>query len=247
MWDQPTECPGWSVRDQLSHMIGTELLLSGQTAPPGPVEWPAHVLNELGAANEGAVELRRSRPGQEVLAEFVEVTRQRLAVLRGLSPQAFDEPSASPIGRVPYRDFMWLRVFDSWVHEQDVRRALGRPGGRGGSGEAETLRRVESMLPYVVGKRVGAPDGTVVQWEVSGPLPRTVAVTVEGGRGRLDSSGDPSATAVSPTVTLVLSADAFWRFGCGRVTADDGTMSLVEKDGDAELGRRVLEAMAFAP
>jgi uncharacterized protein (TIGR03083 family) len=242
-WEQLTECPGWTVRDQLSHLVGTELLLLGEPPPPGPAEWPPHVRSEFGAVNEGAVELRRNRPGPEVLAEFVEVTQRRLAMLRGLSSADFDEIVASPIGRVPYRDFMWLRVFDSWVHEQDVRRAVGRPGGRGGGGEAETLRRVESMMPFVVGKRVAPPDGTVVRWDVSGPLPRTVTVKVEGGRGGLDSS----TPGPNPTVSFVLPADAFWRFGCGRVTADDGTMTAVELDGDAALGRQVLEAMAFAP
>ena len=38
-WERPTECPGWSVRDQLSHLIGIERSLMGDAAPmlEGPV------------------------------------------------------------------------------------------------------------------------------------------------------------------------------------------------------------------
>ena len=35
-WDTPTECPGWSVRDQVSHIIGLERMLAGlDIEPPG--------------------------------------------------------------------------------------------------------------------------------------------------------------------------------------------------------------------
>src|SRR5581483_9415322 len=32
-WALPTPCPGWDVKDQLSHLIGIERLLLGETAP----------------------------------------------------------------------------------------------------------------------------------------------------------------------------------------------------------------------
>ena len=68
----------------------------------------------------------------------------------------------SPVGEVPYREFMETRVLDTWAHEQDIRRALGRPGGRNGVGETVTLDRCEQTMPFVVGKRVAPPDGTSV-------------------------------------------------------------------------------------
>ena len=34
-WALPTECPGWDVKDQLSHLIGIEQAIMGEPAP----EW----------------------------------------------------------------------------------------------------------------------------------------------------------------------------------------------------------------
>ena len=32
-WKTPTDCPGWSVQDQLSHLVGSESRLLGRAAP----------------------------------------------------------------------------------------------------------------------------------------------------------------------------------------------------------------------
>src|SRR5664279_5703658 len=67
-WDRPTDCPGWSVKDHLSHLIGIERMLLGDPSPPAPTEVPAHVRNPFGEVNEAWVEARRDVPGSEVLA-----------------------------------------------------------------------------------------------------------------------------------------------------------------------------------
>src|ERR1700690_2342682 len=73
-WDRPTDCPGWTVKDQVSHLIGIEQALLGQPSPPPLSDVPAHVLNPFGEMNEAWVEARRRVPGPEVLAEFVATT-----------------------------------------------------------------------------------------------------------------------------------------------------------------------------
>src|SRR5579863_5161692 len=158
-WDKGTDCPGWSVRDQLSHVIGTESMLLGQPSPPVLTPVPDYVHNPLGEMNEAWVEERRARPGDEVLAEFGSVTRRRIEQLRALTDEEWAVPTPSPVGEVPYGDFMTVRAFDSWVHEQDLRRAVGRPGGRDGAGEALTLDRVSSGMGFVVGRQVKPPEG----------------------------------------------------------------------------------------
>ncbi len=127
-WDEPTDCPGWTVRDHLSHLIGIERMLLGDPAPPPLASFPAHVRNPLGEINEAWVEARRATPGPEVLREFRETTDRRLEELRSLPAEHFDVVSRSPLGEMPYRRFMQTRVIDSWAHEQDIRRAVGRPG-----------------------------------------------------------------------------------------------------------------------
>ncbi|HEY1734127.1 MAG TPA: maleylpyruvate isomerase family mycothiol-dependent enzyme [Acidimicrobiales bacterium] len=237
-WDRPTDCPGWTVRDQLSHLIGIERTLLGDAAPMLEGTVPVYVKNAIGEMNEAWVAARRSWPGAEVLAELRAVTARRLDQLTGFGPEQFDRVGWSPVGDVSYREFMAVRVFDCWVHEQDVRRALDRPGGRGGAGEATTLDRVDSFLGYVVGRKVGAPEATSVVWDVSGPLPRRIALAVVDGRAR------PTDVPDRLTVGFALDAMTYWRLGCGRTTADAAFAGgAVTVTGDVELGRRVLGAM----
>jgi len=208
---RPTVCPGWTVRDHVSHLIGIERSLLGEAQPPAVAPLPEHVANPIGAANEAWVAQRRTVPGAEVLAEFVHVAAQRLAELATFSTDRFDEVGWSPVGQVPYREFMDVRVLDSWIHEQDMRRATGRPGGLGGAGESTVLRRLTSSLGYVVGRKVAPPDGTVVVLAVDGPMGAVVSLSMEGGRARrLESAPD------TPTATISFDQRAFWELSCGR-------------------------------
>lgn len=240
-WDMPSECPGWSVRDLVSHLIGIERTLLGEAAPPALERRPAHVRNELGDRNEAWVAPRRGLPGAAVLEEFRSVTGRRLADLRSWPTARFDEPGPSPVGVVPYREFMAVRVMDSWVHEQDMRVATGRPGHTDGPAAELSLGRLSSALPFVVGKQAGAPEGASVRFEVAGPLGRTLDVAVRGGRASVveDLPGRPATI-------LTMDTEVFWRLACGRITGPAARdAGLVGLQGDAGLGAAVVDAMAF--
>ncbi len=137
---------------------------------------------------------------------------------------------------------MVVRVFDSWVHEQDVRFALDRPGGSGNAASAIALDRVQGAMPFVVGKKAGCPEGTAVRFDVAGPGrdARVFTIAVEGGRAR------PVGDEMAPTVTLALSGIDFVRLGCGRVTTAQVKMAgSVGVEGDPSAGQSVLDAMNF--
>jgi uncharacterized protein (TIGR03083 family) len=241
-WQLGTDCPGWSVKDNLSHLIGIERMLLGDPAPPALTDVPAHVRNPFGALNEAWVEERRGVPGAEVLAEFVDTTNRRIDALSAMTTDQFDVVGWSPVGDVPYREFMATRVLDTWAHEQDIRRALGRPGGRNGAGEREVLDRCERTMPYVVGKKVAPPDGTSVLFAVTGVLGRRIVVSVHGGRA--SPSAGPLADA--PTASLTMDQDVFWRRCYGRLGTEESLPGgPVVIEGDVDLGRRVLAGLAF--
>jgi uncharacterized protein (TIGR03083 family) len=240
-WALPTDCPGWSVRDQVSHLIAIERSLLGDPAPAPLAVLPPYVKNEIGVINEPWIEQRRGTPGDEVLAEFEATTVRRLEALRSFPPERFEVVGWSPIGDVPYRTFMTVRVFDSWAHEQDIRFAIDRPGGRAGAGEAVTLDRCFLTVGYTVGKKVAPPEGTTVVFTVTGPLGRREAVRIEGGRAVALDEPPPA-----PTAALTMDPSAFWRLGLGRYSGSEALIAGdVVLEGDLGLGRSIVEAMPF--
>jgi uncharacterized protein (TIGR03083 family) len=241
-WTRPTECPGWDVKDQLSHLIGIERAIMGEPVPEWGGPLGDHVKNDFAATNERFVAVRRERPGPAVRDEFVEVTTTRLAQLDALSAQEWAVIGYSPMGQVPYAEFMSVRVFDSWVHEQDVRHALGRPGGDGNTASEISLDHVQRAMPFVVGKKAACADGTAVRFDVAGPGHDARVFTVAVDAGRAHPAGDD----VAPTVTLSLSNTDFVRLGCGRTTAAlVQAAGAVGVDGDARSAAAVLAAMNF--
>jgi uncharacterized protein (TIGR03083 family) len=259
-WRTPTECPGWSVQCQLSHLIGLERSIQGEPAPEWDEPLGDHVRTPLAEGNEPWIAARRSWPGEDVLAEFVAVTDLRLATLGQLTEEEWGHVGPTIIGEVAYADFMRTRVFDSWVHEQDVRQALGRPGGSGGLASAVAVDQVQRAMGFVVGKKAEAPEESVVRFSVNGPAhdARAFALAIHDGRA------GPAAEGADPTVTLAMSSVDFVRLGCGRVhhwevgpvppfgsaghsgsVGHAGAAAQVEVEGDAALGKRVLESMNF--
>ncbi len=240
-WKLPTDCPKWSVQDNLAHIVGAESSLLGRPAPEHTPQEMGHVKNEIGRRNEVQVDWRRSRSGAEVLAEFREVTGERLRQLRAMGPEDFAAPTQTPVGPGTVRDFLQIRIFDCWVHEQDIRRAVGRPGHMEGPVAEHSVGRLCLAMPYVVGKKAQAPDGTTVVFEVTGPAGRTLAIGVEGGRAKPLET--PPAT---PTVRLTMDVETFNCLGCGRWDPDRTLESgKVQIAGDRALGETIVRQMNF--
>jgi uncharacterized protein (TIGR03083 family) len=244
-WETMTDCPGWTVRDQLGHVIGTESVLLGRPAPePAPAGLP-HVHNPMGELNEAWVHARRQVPGDKVLAEFEEVTAARVAELGAMTDEELEADTPSPMGPVPYATFMDVRIMDCWTHEQDIRRALGRPGHLEGAAPKAAIDRLVSSFGYVVGKRVGPPDGSTVVLELAGagaPEARRVAMVMSDGRAR------PIDPPADPTVRITIDPETYGCLATGRWTADRAVASgRVTFSGDEALGRRVVGNLSITP
>ncbi len=242
-WALPTDCPGWSVQDQVAHLVGSESRLLGRPIPehvPGEVSW---VKNEMGARNEVVVDWRRPRSGTDVLDEFREVTKERLGVLRGMGQEDFEAQTQTPIGPGTVNDLLRIRVLDAWVHEQDMRRAVGRAGHLAGPVVEHALGRIAMAMPFAVGKKAGASDGTTVVFKVTGDAGRQIGIQVEGGRAK-----QVDASPEAPTVRLTMDVETFACLGCGRWNAQETLRSgKVRVDGDKALGETIVANMSFMP
>lgn len=239
-WAVPTALPGWTVRDTVSHLIGTECALAGQPPPTCDTDVRAlpHVRNDIGAANELWVQSLRNESPEAMIDRFRTITATRRAALEAMSQREFDAPSWTPAGPGTYGRFMRIRVFDCWMHEQDIRDVVGMPGHGDGRCAWVALSEVADALGYLVGKRAAAPDGTAVTIELTGPTRVTWHVLVDGRAKVVDALPGP------PTTTVRMTSQLFSRLVGGRVPVAD-RLADITIDGDRELGVRVAHALPF--
>ena len=238
-WSSPA-LPGWDVHDVVAHMVGTERMLSGIAHPDVPSEATAvaHVRNEIGRRNEEWVVDLRRRSHAELLADFRAVTASRLEALEAMGDADLDAPAWTPGGDATYGRVMEVRVVDGWMHEQDIRSAVGVPGNEEGPVAEQALDEVVGALGYIVGKRAGAPDGSSVTIRLTGPIERRLHVRVDG-RAKVvpDLDGPPAAG-------IAMSSSLFLRLAGGRVDPDS-VLDRVELSGEAALARQLATSLAY--
>ncbi|MDE0669301.1 MAG: maleylpyruvate isomerase family mycothiol-dependent enzyme [bacterium] len=244
-WAAPTDCPRWSVQDNLSHIIGTERMLLGEPAPATAVGEAPHVRNEIGRINEMWVAERRRRAPAAVLEEFRQVTAARLRALTAMTQADFDAESWTPAGTDSYGRFMRIRVLDCWMHEQDIRGAVGQPGHTGGPVVETVLDEFACAVGFAVAKLGQPPEGARVLISLTGPAARDWRVQVRAGRGGLVAGLDGGE---QPTITIRTDAHTYTRLAGGRIAGDCAlSASLVRLGGDVEAAERILAGLGYMP
>lgn len=243
-WDLPTECPGWSVKDVLSHVAGLEGWLAGDDVPEVDVPDLPHLRTDVDRFIERFVEVRRPRPGAEVVEELSGILDRRQAQLYG-EVHDLDTVIVGAFGPAAAERVLGTRVLDVWTHEQDVRHALGRPGNLDSPGAAVAVHRFELGLPRSIARTAGIEPGHAVVLDLTGPLVGRMGVRVEeGADGRPHGvalfSGESSDVEVE-TTTITLSTDAFARRAAGRGSTDDVAWTVTT--GSEQVARRVMDAL----
>jgi uncharacterized protein (TIGR03083 family) len=239
-WTTPTDLPGWDVKALAAHTAHLEGRLAGNPEESAEVGEPPHVTGLMGLYTEIGVVNRRDRSGAEILAEIREVTDRRYAQLRADPPI---DGSAKPeviFGGVPWtwETLLRNRPLDVWMHEQDARRALGRPGGLASPAAQHTTDYLLEGFGYVLAKKAGAPAGTTVVLRVDGSEPYAFGVN-DAGRG--ERLAEPPA---EPTVELSTDRESYIVMAGGRRAPEPHAVHLA---GDVELGERLVAAMATTP
>ncbi|OIN80423.1 maleylpyruvate isomerase family mycothiol-dependent enzyme [Mycobacterium malmoense] len=243
-WRAATPLPEWDVKAVVSHIIGTESFLAGIAAPEPDTDVSAlgHVRNDVGAMNECWVRHLSGESGTSVLERFRAVTKSRRAVLTGLSGEEWNALTPTPVGPDSYGRFMRVRVFDCWMHEQDMREALPRSSSDDeldGAASQLALDEIAATMGYVVGKLAKAPDGSRVLFELTGPLARSIRVSVDGRAHLVDDFG-----GLEPTVTIRLDGLQFTRLAGGRPMSPARARD-VELGGDKGVATRIVEHLNF--
>ncbi len=239
-WTTPTDLAGWDVKACAAHTAHLEGILAGGPEETAEIGEPPHVTGLMGLYTEIGVVNRRDASADEIINQIREATtRRHTALLSDPPTDGNAQPEHTFAGAAwPWRLLLRNRPLDVWMHEQDIRRAVGRPGGMDTAPARHTAEYLAESLGYILGKKVGAPAGTSLVLDMEGSAPFAFEVD-DNGRGR-----PLPAPPTTPTATLRMDRESFIRLAGGRCAAEPGKVTL---DGDRELGQRVLDHLATTP
>lgn len=239
-WALATTLPGWTVRDQLTHLLGTEAGMLGEPLPDVDVSGFEHLRNPIAQMNEAWVESLRATPTADVLARWRDVTGRRLEALGAMTQADFDAPSWTPAGPdETYGRFMRIRHYDCFVHEHDARAAVGAPDRDDPDHVRSALDEVATGLGFIVGRKAGMPVGARIRIELTGAVDQTYLVEIPERAQVVD------ALSGAPTVSLSMPAMRWLRLTAGREDATPHLGGEIVLGGDEDLARQLATHLAF--
>lgn len=269
-WELPTACPGWSVRDHLAHVAHVEDYLSGSRHPVAErgasatevaqisVGSPKHVHHDFSVWLEEGVRARAHRAPGELLTELRGIIEVRIAQM--YDPDLAMETLVRSVRdeEMPFGRLLGLRLIDVWVHEQDVRATVDRPGSLDTPGASQFVSTILDTLPQLVAQRVAPEPGTVVIVESTGPVTGRAGVRIgtdadgaptahELFSGHAEEEDEDVSVADIPeeaVTAITLSTHELTRRAAGRQSTEDTAYHV---HGDEDLARRVLDALVVTP
>lgn len=231
-WSTQSLCPDWDVAGVVMHLVAVEEMLLGRA----PSEFAERLpFEEVAGFTDAMASLSRA----ELTEKFASVTAARKTELAELSDDDFATPVMTPVGPGTYGRFMDIRVFDFWVHEQDIRTPLNLPGHEVGVAAERSIDEIRMSMPYIAGKRVGVPDGSSLRVQLTGPIAGEITVRVDGRARLVDDADETTATITADSTTFALLA-------CGRVDPQSRIDSgKITWSGDVALGEKAARNLRF--
>jgi uncharacterized protein (TIGR03083 family) len=244
-WSRPTACVLWSVKDIVAHLLDTAFrrLSSGRDrfmpAPEAGIASYADLVAYLNRLNaEWVAATRRLSP--RVLMELMEVTAPQVhAFFNSLDPHApahfgvaWAGEESSPVWFDIGREYT-----ERWLHQQQIREAVGAPGLLGREWLYPTLDIFMRALPHTYRAIHGQP-GQSIHFAIRGEAGGDWTLRRESqGWSLFTGRDDHPATRVS------MDQETAWKLfskGLSRETARQS----VGIEGDPNLGEPVLRALA---
>ena len=217
-------------------------MLLGEPAPEVDLSHLTHMRNPIAEANEVWVEALRGTPGPRDAGP--PGRRDRPPAGRCSTPwtqEDFDAPSWTPAGRdETYGRFMRIRHYDCYLHEQDIRLALGLPLRETVEDLASALDEVATGLGYIVGRKAGTAR------RVTGAdRPDRTAAPDLPGRGSTGGRRWSTPSTASRPWASSCSATRFLRLTGGRHDAGVADEDGVRFTGDRALGGQLVANLSF--
>jgi uncharacterized protein (TIGR03083 family) len=244
-WFRPTACSLWSVKDIAAHLLDGHLrrLSFGRdgldAAPATPISsYPDLVayLNRLNA--EWTSANRRLSP--QVLIDLLDFTSGQIhAFFRSLDPHSPALFSVAWAGdEVSPNWFDIAREYtERWLHQQQIREAVGAPGLTARGWLHPTLDVFMRALPFSY-REVEAQPGSSVRFEIRGEA---------GGVWTLARDAQGWALYVGASATsdaqVSLDQETAWKLFSKGLDRDSGKRR-IRIEGERRLGQPVLDALA---
>jgi uncharacterized protein (TIGR03083 family) len=231
-WQIQSLCPDWKARDVVQHLAMMERVMTGWL-PDSTDELPhfdrvATVDEEMKAADDAGL--------ASLVGEIFAARRRDLAAL---TPADMERPSWTPVGVKSYGRFLEIRTFDFWVHERDITTPLGWPADDTGPRAQIALAEVTGSLGYIVGKRIGLPEGTSIVFRLTGPIVAEESVVVDGRARVVEHVDDPDVVVTTDTVTFI-------QLACGRIDPQEQIdAGRITWTGNSELGDLAARNLRF--
>ena len=224
-WDAPT-IEGWTVKGLVTHLVAVEEYFGRQLGL-----WPLEIDDALEADH---LEMTRAfvaswsgRTATEVLARWRELTGAITAHLGNLDRDAGRQPFHFHFLDTTLSTVLITRVFEVWTHDEDIRRATGRPLV---APEPARLRRMSRIavpsMPF--GLAMGGFDAAG----------RTARIVLTGpGGGTWDTALGLGEAPGEPEATVVVDVVDYCRLAARRLPPDEVHFTV---EGDESLARRIL-------
>jgi uncharacterized protein (TIGR03083 family) len=244
-WSAPTINPGWDVHDVALHLLGDDLSwLSAdgdrahQRAAPS-IEDFAEVAAAIEAANDRWVQAAKSVISAPLTVELLRLVGKPLDTLIGQLDLHRKGPSVGWSGAGPSP--VWLHVAseytERWMHQQQIRDAVGRPGLT----ERKWLHPVLDIFMRAMPRafeKISAAVGTEVELTIVGRAGGTWVVRRSASRWHL-----AVGPVDHPAAVVRMPEEIAWRLFCRNVNTE-AALSSIQTVGDGSLGVAAYRAVA---
>ena len=245
-WRMPTACAGWSVQDLISHLLADDLgLLARNRDSQGDPSFG----RGLDLADFDGLVAAIDRQNDEWVRATRRLSPSLLRHLLAWSGNQFDlhlatlnpDALAGPVDWVgPAPAPVWLDIAreytERWVHQQQIRDALGRPGLTDRHWLAPVLATFAHAFPRSLAPHPRDPSN-LVRVAISGPAGGSWDI-VRGSDGWHLGEG-----STSPSASVTLDAAIAWRLFTKGITPSEARRS-AQTEGDPQLVAAILNTVA---
>lgn len=242
-WAAPTACDGWTVKDIAAHLVADDLgaVSSGRDAYKaawfeGP--WD-DLLAFINRQNEAWVQAMR-RLSPQLITELLRFSGERAFAVYRSRDLASTGPIVHWAGPDPAP--MWLHIAreytERWLHGQQIRDALGRPGLYEPRLFAPVLATFARALPHTY-RDIVAEEGAHVLLMITGEAGGAWSVITRDGRWQLVQDA-----TTPPVATVTVDQETAWRLFT-RGTTPDAARKIATLQGDIALAEIALRAVSI--